>query len=137
MVSLLELLHPASTLNQIFTIIAFVLIFNTGAVNNFVQVSFDNKHVNCTFINQPKENRKFCYVTYGPVTSDCTDRPYSMDGYINDANSIALKFIDGIDDSEICFLVTASTSTATVNVEGTGKIILFIMILQYVYYVHK
>jgi hypothetical protein len=76
--------------------------------------------ISCVFLNQSDTSEKICCVTYGPcdqkeLGSDQTcnrDSPYNIQLEVDDRSS-----------QTYCYIVTASSDTYTVKVEGTLNII--------------
>ena len=99
-------------------------LFNTvdiDTINRFVKVSFEaaTSSISLKFINQPKLNKKFYEVKYGPVTPGCKKLEHHMEGYLFNSNFISLEIsIDMKQSDEICFLVMVNNGTKTVNVKG-------------------
>jgi hypothetical protein len=91
-----------------------------GGINTFVEVGFNSitKTITCFFPNQSMlGDSKQCIanVTYGP---NCDQHlgVYRAEG---EGSSVTTRTIDFKDEvSSYCFVVTASSSTATVTVEG-------------------
>lgn len=96
------------------------IIYIIDAVNNIVQVSFDDgsASISLRFVNQPKEDEKSYLVEYGPLTNNCKDLPSHMMGYVSNANSLSLE-LPLLETSPICFSVEVSSANKTVIVEGT------------------
>ena len=103
----------------------FTCLF-TDSDNAFLKVSFDmsTPSITCKFINQPKKNKKFYIIEYGPVTEGCKDLPYNMEGYLSNSNSVTLQLHDLLNKdeiSEICFVIKAHSGSKTITVEGVHK----------------
>lgn len=95
----------------------------TDSFNNFVKISFDKEtsSISLKFLNQPKANKKFYSVKYGPKTPDCMYLPSHLEGYLSNSNFISLELNLDLKDTEICFLTLVGNGTDSVGVEGIYK----------------
>lgn len=96
---------------------------HTDSMNTFIEVSFDKgtSHINCTFINQPRESKKHYIVNYGTANPSC-ELQSELKGHLVNSNSISLELQLNLEETtEVCFTVTANNGTKTVTVSGTYK----------------
>ena len=100
----------------------FIIVFGIDAENKFVGVSINISKswigISCTFLDQPIESMKSCAVRYGPSCQDLSLVPTKVS--VANSKSVIVNVTNYMQNISniICFCITASNNTNTVNLEG-------------------